>query len=60
MKPVTRYDEFVQYNFNNLISEQQKTNELLTKLLDALKPPVKEVEKVEPVRNVSNDKRKRR
>jgi hypothetical protein len=60
MKPVTRYDEFVQYNFNNLISEQQKTNELLTKLLDVLKPPVKEVEKVEPVRNVSNDKRKRR
>jgi uncharacterized coiled-coil protein SlyX len=59
MQPITRYDEFVQHQFNKLIAEQQMTNELLQKLLDVLKPPVKEVEQVDIKRNVSDGKRKR-
>ncbi|CAB4142897.1 hypothetical protein UFOVP451_60 [uncultured Caudovirales phage] len=60
MQPITRYDEFVQHQFNKLIAEQQKTNELLQKLLDTLKPPTKEVEQIERVTNDSDVKRKRR
>ncbi|CAB4144652.1 hypothetical protein UFOVP453_52 [uncultured Caudovirales phage] len=60
MQPITRYDEFVQYQFNKLIAEQQKTNELLQKLLDLNKPSEKGVESVERNTNDSNDKRKRR
>jgi hypothetical protein len=60
MQPITRYDEFVQHQFNKLIAEQQKTNELLQKLLDVHKPPTKEVEQVDIKRNDSVVKHKRR
>ena len=60
MQPITRYDEFVQHQFNKLLAEQQRTNNILQELLDTLKPPAKEVEQVERNTNDSNDKRKRR
>lgn len=60
MQPITRYDEFVQHQFNKLITEQQKTNELLQQILVTLKPPVKEVEQVDIKRNDSVVKHKRR
>jgi hypothetical protein len=60
MNPITRQDEFFEHNITRLVEQQQKTNELLQQLLDVLKPPVKEVEKVEPVRNDKPAKRQRR
>ncbi len=60
MQPVTRYDEFVQHQFNKLIAEQQKTNELLLQILVMLKPPVKEVEPIAVKRNDNVAKHKHR
>jgi hypothetical protein len=60
MQPLMRKEEFLQHQFNNLIAEQQRTNNILQEILDTLKPPVKEVEQIERNTNDSNDKRKRR
>jgi hypothetical protein len=60
MKPITKADAYFDYQITRLVEQQQKTNELLQQLLDVLKPPVKEVEKVEPVRNDKPAKRQRR
>lgn len=60
MDLVTRADSMLDYQMSRLVKEQQKTNELLQQLLDTLKPPVKEVEKVEPVRYDSVNKQEHR
>jgi hypothetical protein len=60
MQKVTRADEFLDYQIERLVKEQQETNKLLKELLDTLKPPVKEVEKVELITVDKPDKRKRR
>jgi hypothetical protein len=59
MQPITKADAYFDYQIGRIVKEQEKTNQLLTQLLDILKPPVKEVEKVEPVRNDKPVKRKR-
>ena len=60
MESITKGDKFFEYQITRIVQEQQKTNELLQQLLDVLKPPVKEVEKVDTKRNDSDVKRKRR
>ena len=60
MQPITKADVYFDYHITRIVQEQQKTNELLQQLLDVLKPPVKEVEKVDTKRNDSDVKRKRR
>jgi hypothetical protein len=60
MQPITRYDEFVQYQFNKLITEQQETNRLLQQLLELSKPPAKEVDPIVIKRNDNDVKHKRR
>jgi len=59
MIPITKEDSFLEYQISKMVTEQQQTNKLLQQLLDVLKPPVKEVEPVEPVRNDKPVKRKR-
>lgn len=58
-EPITSQDFFFQDQISRIVEQQQKTNELLQQLLDTLKPPVKEVEQVERVRNDRHTKRKR-
>jgi hypothetical protein len=60
MNPVTRQDSFLEYQIDKLVQEQNKTNQLLMELIGLLKPPIKEVEKVEPIGNDNVVKRKRR
>jgi hypothetical protein len=60
MQPITKADVYFDYQINRMVEEQKKTNELLQQLLDAFKPPIEGVEKVERNGNDKLDKRKRR
>jgi hypothetical protein len=60
MQPISHHEFFFDSQITRLVEEQKKTNEMLTQLLEILKPPTKGVEQVELDRNDKPNQRKRR